>query len=110
MGFVIGLTWFVVSGLVFVATGVQAQRLLAKFKQEYPELAEKEIPYAFEGIGHPEQFLFFYRKRGVEMLRNDPRLLSMKNWLTVLLTLSAIVPLGGFVVVVIVVRFLARSG
>jgi hypothetical protein len=110
MGFAVGLTWFVVSGFVFVATGVQARRLLAKFKQVYPELAEREIPYAFEGIGHPEQFLFFYRKRGAEMLRNDPRLLRMKSWLTVLLALSAIVPLGGFIVVAIVVRSLARSG
>jgi hypothetical protein len=110
MAFVVGLTWFVASGLVLVATGVQAQRLLSKFKQVYPELAEREIPYALEGIRHPEQFLFFYRRRGTEVLRNDPRLLRMKSWLTVLLTLSAIVPFGGFVIVVIVVRYLARPG
>jgi hypothetical protein len=44
------------------------------------------------------------------VLPNDPRLLRMKSRLTILLTLSAIVPFGGFVVVIIVVRFLARSG
>jgi hypothetical protein len=107
---IVALLWFFASGIVLVATGIQAARLFYRFKREYPEIAEREIPYAFEGIRHPEQFLFFYRRRGTEVFRTNPRLLRMKSWLTILLTLSAIVPFGGFVVVIIVVRFLARPG
>jgi hypothetical protein len=106
----LALTWFFASGIVLVATGIQGARLFYRFKREYPEIAETEIPYAFEGIGHPEQFLFFYRRRGAEVLRDNPRLLRMKSWLTILLVLSAIVPFGGFVIVVIVVRSLAQAG
>ncbi len=59
---------------LIIATSVQGGRLLRLFSQRYPQVAQKEIPYAFDNWRHPEKALFWFRRRAIEVLRNDPEL------------------------------------
>jgi hypothetical protein len=42
------------------------------FRDRYPQIAQREIPFAFDRCRHPEKAIFFFRKRAVEILRADP--------------------------------------
>jgi hypothetical protein len=57
-----------------IGTVMQSGRLLRRFRERYPQLAEREIPYSFDNLRHPEKTIYFFRKRAVETLRADPDL------------------------------------
>jgi hypothetical protein len=57
-----------------IATVLQNGRLLKMFRDRYPQIAQREIPYVFDNWRHPEKAIFFFRKRAVEILRPDPSL------------------------------------
>ena len=57
-----------------IATALQNGRLLRMFRERYPQIAQREIPYVFDNWRHPEKAIFFFRKRAVEILRPDPSL------------------------------------
>jgi hypothetical protein len=61
-------------GVLCVATVLQSNRLLRMFRERYPQIAQREIPYVFDNWRHPEKAIFFFRKRAVEILRPDPSL------------------------------------
>ena len=44
---------------VWFACFIQSHRLFYKFRAKYPEIAQREIPRAFETCEHPEKLLFF---------------------------------------------------
>ena len=48
--------------------------MLRMFRERYPQIAQREIPYVFDNWRHPEKAIFFFRKRAVEILRPDPSL------------------------------------
>jgi hypothetical protein len=62
--------WFT----LIVTTVIQNNRLFRRFRERYPQVAEREIPYAFDNFRHPEKAIYFFRKRAVETLRADPDL------------------------------------
>lgn len=61
-------------GILCIATAVQNHRLLKMFRERNPQVAQREIPFVFDNWRHPEKAMFFFRKRAVEILRQDPNL------------------------------------
>jgi hypothetical protein len=57
--------------ILCVTTSLQGGRLLRMFRDRYPQIAQREIPYVFDNWRHPEKAIFFFRKRAVEILRPD---------------------------------------
>jgi len=61
--------------ILCVATVIQNGRLLKMFRERYPQIAQREIPFIFDDKwSHPEKAIFFFRKRAVDILRPDPNL------------------------------------
>ncbi len=56
-----------------VATASQNSRLLRLFRERYPQVAQREIPYVFDNWRHPEKAIYFFRKRAVGTLQADPQ-------------------------------------
>ena len=59
---------------LIVATVIQNSRLLRLFRERYPQVAQREIPFVFDNWRHPEKAFYFFRKRAVATLRADPEL------------------------------------
>jgi 4-amino-4-deoxy-L-arabinose transferase-like glycosyltransferase len=92
----ISLVLFLLVCMVWLATICQGHRLFYQFRTKYPEVASKEIPYAFSHFAHPEKALYFFRRKAREFLRNDSELLRQRQlffWLTLF---SLITPFVGF--------------
>ncbi len=88
---------------VWLMTSVCAHRLLRRFCDRFPAIAEKEIRFAFDPwIRHPEKLIFFFRRRAAELMRADPLLLRSRQRLIGLCVLSALVPLVGFTTIAVV--------
>ena len=87
---------------VWFACFIQSHRLFYKFRAKYPEIAQRDIPRAFETYEHPEKLLYFLRHKSREVLRNDPELWGLRQQVKFLTILSVLVPPVGFV-------FLVRS-
>ena len=81
---------------VWFACFIQSHRLFYKFRAKYPEIAQREIPRAFETYEHPEKLLYFLRGKSREVLRNDPELWGLVQQVRVLVILSVLVPPAGF--------------
>jgi hypothetical protein len=92
---------------VWLACVVQSHRLFYRFREKYPEVAKAEIPHAFEMNAHPEKFFYFFRRKSVELLRNDTTLWPLRQQVKILTILSGVIPLIGFLSLVILGIFLA---
>jgi hypothetical protein len=90
------LALFFVTGLVWFLTAWQNSRLLCAFRERYPQIAQREIPYVFDRWRHPEKAIFFFRRRAVELLREDAGLWRERQRFMTLSALSVLVPLLGF--------------
>ena len=77
---------------VWFACFIQSHRLFYKFRAKYPDIAQREIPRAFETCEHPEKLLYFLRGKSREVLRNDPELWGLRQQVKVLTILSVLVP------------------
>jgi len=77
---------------VWFACFIQSHRLFYKFRAKYPEIAQRDIPRAFETCEHPEKLLYFLRRDSRELLRNDPELWSLRQQVKFLAILSIIIP------------------
>ena len=93
----IPFAWFVMVILLSALTVWQNHRLFRKFRAKYPEVAAREIPWAFSYFAHPEKGNFFFRKQAVALLRNDEDLWRERRLFVCLCYISATVPLLGFV-------------
>lgn len=100
----LALGWLAINGSLLLALAFVAQRLLHRFKMKYPDVATKEIPYVFEGIRHPEQFLYFYRQRAAEVLKDDDVLLNLRRQLFVLTWLAVAVPVLSLILLATIIR------
>ncbi len=92
----ISLAWFVTVVLIWAATIYQSHRLFRKFVAKYPDVASREIPYAFSHFAHPQKALFFWRRRSVELLRPDGELWKQRQCFVYLSVASLVVPFVGF--------------
>ena len=92
---------FVIAGLTWFLMWLQAHRLYHAFVAKYPKEAVKWIPGAFSSIAHPEKFLFFFRKPASDLLKGDADLWGKRRVLVLLLWLSALVPFGVILIVLI---------
>jgi hypothetical protein len=94
---------FCVTGAVWCVTCLCASRLLCAFRERFPSVAAREIPYAFDRwFNHPEKTVFFFRRRAAEVLRGDPLLWRLRQRLMLLYFLSILIPLLGFMSIGIV--------
>jgi hypothetical protein len=82
---------------VWFACFIQSHRLFYKFRAKYPEIAQREIPRAFETYEHPEKLLYFLRHKSREVLRNDPELWGLRQQVKFLTILSVLIPPAGIV-------------
>lgn len=64
----------VVWAALILATNIQGSRLLRMFRERYPQIAQREIPYAFDSWRHPEKAIFFFRRRAKDILQGDATL------------------------------------
>ncbi len=71
-----------------IATVIQNGRLWRMFRERYPQIAEREIPFAFNQWRHPEKMIFFFRKRAVEILRSDPSLWRERQFFVTLVVVT----------------------
>jgi len=92
----IPLAWFVSVGLLWAVTIYYGHRLRQNFVAKYPEVASKEIPYAFSHFAHPEKAIYFFRRKARDVLRNDGQLLKQRQRFVYLTLLSLIAPFVGF--------------
>lgn len=90
------LTLFISTCLLWAFTVFYNMRIFRAFRKKYPDVAAREIPFAFDNSGHPEKAWFFFRRKAVEVLRGDPVLWPMRQRFLRLTLLSLILPLLGF--------------
>ena len=88
--------------VVWLACFIQSHRLFYKFRAKYPEIAQRDIPYAFQTRENPEKLFYFFRRKSTEMLRDDPELWGLRQQVKYLIILSVIVPPVG-------IAFLVRA-
>jgi len=90
-------TLFCATGALWFVTWLYAHRLLYRFCARFPEVAQKEIPYAFNRwLAHPEKAIFFFRHRAAEVIRADPALSRERKRFIALSLLSLVFPLLWF--------------
>jgi hypothetical protein len=90
------LMLFVVTSLLWASTVFYSSRIFRTFRKQYPDVAAREIPFAFDTSAHPEKALFFFRRKAVEWLRRDPVLWPMRQRFVALTVLSLLIPPLGF--------------
>ena len=91
------LTLFIGTAWLWAFTALYGSRVFRAFRRRYPEIAAREIPFAFDRFRHPEKALFFFRQRAVELLRGDSVLWPMRQRFVLLSVLSVCLPPLGFV-------------
>ena len=89
------LTLFIGTTLLNVYTVFYSSRIFRVFLKAYPDVAAREIPFAFDAWAHPEKALFFFRRKAVELLRGDPILWPMRQRLVLLVVVSFSLPTLG---------------
>jgi hypothetical protein len=87
---------FCTTGAVYLLTWVYAHRLLHRFCARFPDVAQQEIPYAFERWAHPEKAMFFFRRRAAEVVAQDPSIRRLRQRFIFLSILSLFITVGGF--------------
>ena len=88
--------------LIWVVSFVKGHKLFYRFRAKYPDLARKNIPYAFDSYAHPEKFFYFFRKRAMDVLKSDKELWDLRQKVKVLTILSFVVPLTVFLFLVLI--------
>ena len=102
-------TFLVVVFGVWLALFIQSHRLFYSFRAKYPEIAKRDIPYAFEFSPTPEKFVYFFRHKSLDILQNDTELWSLRRQVKILTFLSIVVPPLGFGILVAVAVFISRT-
>lgn len=77
--------------LCWMALWIQSHRLFWKFRDQYPDVARREIPNAFERSRNPEKFFYFFRAKSAPLLRGNRRLWRLRQQVKALTLLSFIV-------------------
>jgi len=98
---ILPLIWVLLVGAVWGITVLQNQRLLRLFVARHPEIASKEIPFAFSHARHPEKALFFLRSRFRDILRMDPDVWRQRQHFLWLCVASLALPPVGFIIMLV---------
>lgn len=77
---------------VWLACFIQSHRLFYKFRAKYPQIAQRDIPHAFQTCEHPEKLLYFFRRKSWEVLRSNPELWGLRQQVLFLTILSLLIP------------------
>jgi hypothetical protein len=91
------LSFFLLTGVIWIIFIVRAHQLFYRFRSKYPDSARKEIPHAFEFYGHPEKIRYFFRGKSVELLKSDPEIWKLREQVRYLFYLSVAFPVVGFI-------------
>jgi hypothetical protein len=94
------LTLFILTGVIWCLTSIQAHRLFYRFRTRHPDIARQEIPFAFEFTAHPEKLFYFFKSKSKDILKADPPIWALRQQVKVLLILSGAISFGGFAVLV----------
>ena len=95
---------------VWLACFIQSHRLFYKFREKYPDVAQRDIPHAFETRENPGKLFYFLSRKSLDLLRSDPELWGLRQQVKLLTILSIIVPPVGLAVLVHAVMLLANRG
>jgi hypothetical protein len=79
--------------LVWVFTVRQNGKLVKAFWERLPKVAAQELPGTLDL--HPEKFIFFFRRRAADVLREDQVLWKMRQLLVLWVVLSLLTPVLG---------------
>jgi len=96
---------FILTGVIWVATGIQSHRLFYNFRSRYPDIARQEIPFANDFMAHPSKFIYFFKKTSIPTLKADPEIWSLRKQVKVLCILSLAVPITGFVIMLCIALY-----
>ena len=91
---IIVLIIFTATGICLFAGVLINHILLLKFKTKYPEIAIKEIPFIDELKRDPEKFLYFFRKRSKDFLKEDNELWKLRQSMFFLLISALLLPVA----------------
>jgi hypothetical protein len=94
---ILPLVFFVGTGLLWTTLVYQSTRVFHRFRAKYPEVAAKEIPYAFSWASHPEKAFYFFRKKARELLKQDPDLWRERQIFVFLTIASIVIPIAAFI-------------
>jgi hypothetical protein len=92
--------YFLLVGAVWSVLVVESHRLFYQFRARFPEVARREISYAFEFQAHPEKALYFFRRKSLDLLQGEPGLWKLRQRVKLLLVLAGVVPVLGFFVLI----------
>jgi len=101
MSGIIPVTWFLLVTCLWGLTIYQSHRLGRKFRAKYPEVAAREIPWAFSHLAHPEKGNFFLRRRAAVLLADDKELWRERRRFIWLCCVSVGFPLFGFLAILL---------
>ena len=87
--------------VVWVLTARQNGKLVKAFWDRLPKVAARELPGTLDL--HPENFIFFFRRRAAEALRGDEVLWSMRRRLFLWVGLSLLVPVLGMLPLLVLI-------
>ncbi len=76
--------------ICWIVAFIQSHRMFYLFREKYPEIAKKEISFAFEPFAHPDKIIFFFKKKNETIIKNDIELWKLKNQTQISLILSLI--------------------
>ena len=95
------ISFLAVMILIGLAAGIQGTKLLRAFTTKYPKESQREIPYAFSRMRHPEKLLYFFRSKSLPLLSGDSELWKLRQRLKLLLLLLVVLPVLFFAVLVL---------
>ncbi len=87
---------YLISGAFFlilicwIVVFIQSHKMFYLFRKNYPEIAKKEISFAFEPFAHPDKIFFFFKKKNQAIIKNDIELWKLKNKTQIFLNISLI--------------------
>ena len=81
---------------IWALTIYQSHRLYRMFIVKYPEVASREIPYAFSHLAHPGKVIYFWRRKARDLLNGDKELWKERQRFVYLSVASVLVPPIGF--------------
>ena len=103
---IIMLSVFILTGLLWFIVFIQGSRLFFTFRKKYPEVAKKEIPYAFELYRRdPERVFYFFRKKSSALIQQDETLRKLKRQIIVFGIASLALPVSFILLAIVWIIF-----
>jgi len=108
MSAVLTLVWLSVTGLVWVSAAIINARLVTLFRRTFPEEASESLPPP--GVRDPILLTYFLKASSKNLLRRNRNIWKQRQALVMLLALSAVLPLVGFLAIAVLAHIADRGG